>query len=57
MLKIGDLRESLDLKTSELSKTITESDKSIKALSIELRTLKCEYEKTKSRELEVSINF
>ncbi|CAF0745797.1 unnamed protein product [Brachionus calyciflorus] len=50
VLKIGSIRDDYDLTKSQLDKTVVSSDSTIKALSSELRSLKIDYEKTKSRE-------
>ena len=56
-IKINELREEIDNLNLELSKTSTSSDKSIHALSSELRTFKLELEKSRSREKEVILKF
>lgn len=56
MIRIGDLREDIDSTKHHLDQTKSSSDNSIKALSDELRTLKIEYNKTKTREYQVGFN-
>lgn len=53
--RIADLREEIDSTSSELSKTVKNSDIAIKAISFELRALKLDYEKSKSRESQVNL--
>ncbi len=53
IIKISELKDEIDNLNSEVAKTSTSSNKSIHALSTELRSYKQELEKSRNREKEV----
>lgn len=53
LIRIGNLREDIDSTNTHLDQTKSSSNNSIKELSEELRSLKIEYNKIKTREYQV----
>lgn len=53
MIRVGNLREDIDSTNNHLDQTKSLSNHSIKELSEELRSLKIEFNKTKTREHQV----
>jgi hypothetical protein len=53
ILKINELKENIDELNTEVNQKTISSDKSIQALSMELRSHKQELEKSRNREKEV----
>ena len=57
IIKINELKENIDELNTEVNQKTISSDKSIQALSMELRSHKQELEKSRNREKEVIFNL